>query len=370
MVAESWDDVGRRVAEGRLLAGVTQAQLAARMGLDRTAVTRIETGDRRVDVLELVRLSAGLGLPLEWFLKESPPVLASRRQGRLDTTRQPGVDVLLERLAYDVELVAELGTLQLPSPSPLPFPATPAEAEARAGDVRQLLDVPEGPLTEIGRCAAELGLLVFALLVEAANDFDGAYVALAAGGVAVVSGGAQPGRRRFTAAHELGHHVFGDDYATDLAVGESEGERERLINAFAVHLLMPRQSMVAEWEERGGGARSALLHVAVRYRVSWTAVVAHAANLGLIGRSSVASLHSEGPSRSEMLEAGLWIVPELEPPSIPHVFARAVLSAYRRSLLSAGRVVELLHGAVSDDDLPAVHDVPLDAYAAELHPLE
>lgn len=367
----SWTDLGRRVAEGRSLAGVTQAELASRMGVDRTAVTRIESGDRRLDAIELVRLSNALSLPLDWFLTESSPVLASRRDRRLEAPRHPGIEIALERLVRDVELLAELGDLQLPDATPLAFPSTVADAERAADEARAAMGVATGPVLELGRHAGSLGLLLFGLRVDDAADFDGAYVALSSGGVAIVSGTAEAGRRRFTAAHEVGHHVFADDYATDLGVGEAHAGRERIIDAFAIHLLMPRDAVVADWRDLGGDEDrvAALLTLAVRYRVSWSAAVAHAATLALIPRTAVGALQAQRPSRTDLLEAGHVIVEEFQPPSIPQPFARAVLRAFRRSLLSADRAVELLRGAISEEDLPAEHDVPLDAYASELRPL-
>ncbi|MDQ3886719.1 MAG: helix-turn-helix domain-containing protein [Actinomycetota bacterium] len=60
----------------RLAYGLSQAQLAARLGLDRTAVVRIEAGERRVSALELGRLADVLERyprRLSWPRPESPP---------------------------------------------------------------------------------------------------------------------------------------------------------------------------------------------------------------------------------------------------------------------------------------------------------
>ena len=49
----SWADFGERVASARRDVGLTQQELAARLSLDRTSVTKIEAGQRTVDSLEL-----------------------------------------------------------------------------------------------------------------------------------------------------------------------------------------------------------------------------------------------------------------------------------------------------------------------------
>ena len=56
--------------EERKRAGVTHKALAERLGVDRSAVTRIETGERRVDLVELQQLCEVLGVLLIDFVKE------------------------------------------------------------------------------------------------------------------------------------------------------------------------------------------------------------------------------------------------------------------------------------------------------------
>jgi len=53
--------VGQRVRQARERAGITQEELAARAGMDRTAVGKIERGERAVTVAALLRLAAALG---------------------------------------------------------------------------------------------------------------------------------------------------------------------------------------------------------------------------------------------------------------------------------------------------------------------
>lgn len=51
-------DVLARVREG---AGVKQADLAARLGVPASYLSKIESGTRRLDVIELVRIAEALG---------------------------------------------------------------------------------------------------------------------------------------------------------------------------------------------------------------------------------------------------------------------------------------------------------------------
>lgn len=50
------------VIEARHKAGMTQRDLAARLGCRPSAIANIETGQRRIDVIELIALARALGV--------------------------------------------------------------------------------------------------------------------------------------------------------------------------------------------------------------------------------------------------------------------------------------------------------------------
>lgn len=50
------------IVEARQASGLTQAELAARVGKDQSFVSIIERGQRRVDVLEFVALARAMGV--------------------------------------------------------------------------------------------------------------------------------------------------------------------------------------------------------------------------------------------------------------------------------------------------------------------
>jgi transcriptional regulator with XRE-family HTH domain len=55
--------------EMRVEAGLTQADLAARIEKDQAYVSRYESGQRRLDVLELREICQAIGITLEEFVK-------------------------------------------------------------------------------------------------------------------------------------------------------------------------------------------------------------------------------------------------------------------------------------------------------------
>lgn len=360
----SWVEVGRRVAGARDSAGLTQENLAVTADIERTALAKVELGRRSLNSLELARIAAALRRPIEWFVTESPRSVVSRRAEHLE--EHDGLDPHVDAFARDIELLIELKALPPVEQRDTQVPATLDESATMAANVRRELGDQDGPLHNLAAAAERLGLLVHSVALEQHLP-DGAYVALEGAAATVVNGSQTAGRRRFTLAHELGHHVMADEYSTDWSVGEAKEEREKRINAFAIHLLMPRRSVVDSWDAHGGDGEpgDAMIRLAVEYRVSWTAACGHLQNLGVIDREVENDIRGHPPTRSDLLERGLFIVEELAPPTVSPLFVNAVLRAYRGSKITAERAIELLRGTLARDDLPAVDIVPPEALRAE-----
>jgi Zn-dependent peptidase ImmA (M78 family)/DNA-binding XRE family transcriptional regulator len=360
-----WESVGQRVAEARGQADLTQADLGREVGLDRTAIAKIESGARGVNALELAKLAAALHRPIEWFVREAPAAVVSRRAEEDRASEE--IDVRIDLFARDVELLLEIHAIEPTSESEPHVPATVGDAEALAREVRARLSQPEGPLLNLIAETEELGLYVSSEDLGAHNA-DGAYVAIDGAGVTVVNGRQDAGRRRFTLAHELGHHTMADEFSTDWHLDASRDEREKLINAFAAHLLMPRSSILRDWTNAGGqeDPRPAAIRLATDYRVSWSALCGHLLNLDAITSSDMQALAARPPTRADLIELGTFVVEELAPPQVSPGLSRAILRAYKGGKLGASRAVELLRGTVDREELPRVNPVPLQALRSEV----
>ena len=361
-----WSEVGARVALARRTHNLTQAALAERIGVDRSALARIESGGRQLSALELAALARATDLPIDWFIGEPVPVVASRRAGDL---HDPSiVDVRVDVLARDVAQMLELDLLRPPASRPvLSVPRDVAAAEEAAAAVRVHLGCEAGQPINLAAAAESLGVFAYSLALKT-SAADGAYVAISDElGVALLNGTHASARRRFTLAHEMGHHVFQDAYAVDLeATGRSE--TERLIDAFAIHLLLPRHTLEQRWSELRGGddPRSAAIVIGAEHRLSWTALCGHLVNLGLLDRHQGDVMREALPRGGEYAELGVDIVEELAAPMVPRSVVRAALRGYRTHRLGVGRTLELLHGTLTEADLPDREPVPLAALAGEL----
>jgi transcriptional regulator with XRE-family HTH domain len=61
-----------RLRQARRDAGLTQAEVGRRLGLRQNHVSRVETGERRIDPTELAAFARLYGKPLDYFL-DLPP---------------------------------------------------------------------------------------------------------------------------------------------------------------------------------------------------------------------------------------------------------------------------------------------------------
>jgi transcriptional regulator with XRE-family HTH domain len=69
--------------EARRQAGLTQVQLAARLGESQSTVSKCERGERRIDVVELLRFCDALGISLNDFTLQLTAALAkNKRRGK------------------------------------------------------------------------------------------------------------------------------------------------------------------------------------------------------------------------------------------------------------------------------------------------
>ncbi|HEX4422716.1 MAG TPA: XRE family transcriptional regulator [Kofleriaceae bacterium] len=370
-MVKSLEDIGKRVMAARKDLGLTQTDLATALRMERTAISKIETGLRGIDALELAQLAQVLRRPIGWFLSDPSSSVVSRRDDREGIVRRE--DVELEALALDVEQLVKLGVLDPPALATPPVDSI-AAAEPAALKARALAELADHePVWDLVRVAERLGLYAFVLPMDRgeAPELDGSYVALQRGGVALISADSDSGRRRFTIAHELGHHVLADAYSTEWVVGTGATEREKIINAFAIHFLMPRAAIGPRWKKFRGDAdpRGAAIRLAVEFGMSWSAACAQLHRVGCLTDQLHATLAPQKPTSVDYLERELTIRNDGSPPTVPPRYAAAVLRALNKGKLGRTRAVELLHGTVLEIDLPAEKPVPLEAMAAELEPL-
>ena len=354
----SWAEIGERVAEARQAAGLNQGALTERLDIDRTSVVRMEAGERKISALELFQLAEVLDVPAAHFVARPPAPLLSRPTvlgaDSVETTRSRfRLDAQLEAHARDAQWLVEHGFLKpMRGTADLRLDSKDQiDPVAFATRVRDALGLPRGPLPGMADVAERFGLY----LVSVPGDGDGASLLLDGYGVAVIGGNAAPGRGRWTAARELGRHLLQDECNSDLRVSVSEYGREGQIDRFTEALLIPDTDLTRLWHaaDEGSTPRLTLIDAAITYRLSWSVIVRKALRLGFISDEQSRHLHADTPTRGDLLAvAGSIPQSDLAVGTTGTCWRKAALAAWQQGAVTGSRVVELLHGAIREDELP------------------
>lgn len=353
--------LGARVARAREDVGLTQAGLGRAVDLDRTAISRLETGERKLSVPEMVAIADVLKRPLSFFLQAPSAVVISRRNDTStahDTTF--ALDAELEQFTADIRFLDGMALLDARErPESAATPEDHVDAERLAQAARRGAGLASEPVPDLSAACERLGLLTFSAPLGQFGPDGGCVEVEAASvtlGAAVINGEAPPGRRRMTLAHELGHWLTGDAYDTAAST-----EAERMLNSFAIHFLAPRAGVIALWNERQHRpTRDRALTVSATFRLSWSATVGQLHNLGLVDFRERAALEAEKSTTGEFVQLGLKWTDELGSPSLSPGFAAACVGGYVAGKLTADRTVELLRGTLLADELPRPREGTLD----------
>ncbi len=361
-MAIGFEELGRRIGEARRSLGMTQQECALGAGMGRTVLAKIETGARRVGAMELAQLATALDMRIEWFFEDAPPAVVSRRGAAEPGVLPTALDRTVERLAREVTFLRSiLEQFDLKATPELPLPSSASTAEEAAAKVRRLLGYEDGePALDLVGRAAEIGLLIFSWDCGPA-DADGASVLLDRGGVAVVNGDRQIGRRRLTAAHEIGHYVFADEYSTDWNVIDASASRtESLIDRFARALLLPSGALASRW--RGGEqTRISAVLTGHEFRVDMSTLAQRLRELEIAPSCELGTVRETRIRKADILEHDLFVPTDLSPPELPTLYVKAAIKAYRSEEISSARAVDLLLGTWEENDLPELPMLPREA---------
>ncbi|WP_177178150.1 helix-turn-helix domain-containing protein [Corynebacterium cystitidis] len=112
-----------RIREARELRGKEQQWLANQVSLNRTDISRIENGKRHVKAVELSAITEALDLPIGWFLRNTPPVVASRR-ATLHSKGSTDFNVALEKIVFIVSRLVDIGVIRARRRTVYDFPRT------------------------------------------------------------------------------------------------------------------------------------------------------------------------------------------------------------------------------------------------------
>ncbi len=269
--------VGARIRSERERRGMSQAELAERLGKSQAAVSYWEAGRRSPDVEDLVLLGDVLELDPGLLLAgepahESPRVLLRAEVERLE----------LDDLAIAVDdVVARADAM----PAPRRELSVSVDDPVRAAQELVGIAVVIQPPVDVQGIARRCGIRVVGALFPWDTPLSGFLVELESGPIIGFNQSHTHGRQRFTIAHELGHYLLQhhEHYHLDLGAAMAHGEDpnydwrdERKANDFAAEFLMPAPMVMAAAQKQ-----ESVKALAMQFQVSQEAMGFRLINLGL-----------------------------------------------------------------------------------------
>ena len=331
---------------------LTHTEFGARIGLEKTKLSKSLAGRRRFTFLELALAAQQGGVTVDWLLTGTEDDFAAAARTGAD-----GV------ASASLSRARELTNLR----EALEGFGFPQQIRFEAGDLKgnrwalqgielakRLRHSFHSPVEQAANLATlietDLGVDV---AIQPLGRLDGLAVTTGSARLILAATSVVPTRQRFTLAHELGHLAASDDQQlhTDENVYTRDGEGEMRANAFATELLMP-EAALTDRVHRGSRWFEELTW---ELRVSPTVLAHRLGNLKLIDEAErdrlltvdmdhvVATLGRQQDYAARVAEASQ--------PRIPPLLLRDLLAAHRQEHTTLLPVAALM--GMSADDLRA-----------------
>ncbi|MEZ4453013.1 MAG: XRE family transcriptional regulator [Nannocystaceae bacterium] len=357
----STQQLGARIAEARKAAGLTQAEVAERLGISRPTLIAVEKGKRRPSNTELVRFATILETSVHLLVRErtvsggvSPRF---RLSGSLSSPELSSAVSSLEALGRDYALLEQICDSRSTLP-PLESVRTyhvqesdTTEGAALAGEqaaelVRSVLRVGNGPLSNVeDRLEAAAGLRIF--FIKLPSKIAGIFIwGDEIRGCIGVNAAHPRERQRWTVMHEAGHYLRDREAGDVLPIALPRLDpSEAFAEAFARNGLLPSSGVSARFGERrgrGDGFTVAdLVSLAHEFGVSFQAMCLRLEELGLLRRGTYDRLAVKR-FQPENAKAELGLEPQTRKERMPRRFVQLALTAYEKAEISEGELANFL----------------------------
>lgn len=230
--------VAKRLREARDANGLTQGELAERLGVTQTAISYWESGKRTPGIEELLDLAAQLGRDIRFFLptERARPAVRTLLRATADRLDMQDLDFELQHVLDEVESLPPLSA---------EIRVTATRPAVAAKEVLQQAHISHAPV-DVEDLAHKSG--VYVVRRNFTDALSGLIMEFPGGAAIAVNHSQHPVRQRFTIGHELGHYFLAhhDVFHIDLGPNAEHGNppgydwrHERAANEFAAELLMP-----------------------------------------------------------------------------------------------------------------------------------
>lgn len=332
--------LGRRVRAARVDGGLSQAALSSLLGISQATLSRIETTGRDVSSAVLARIAHHTGKPIEFFFGPGRPsaLLLSSDQSKSEQVLSTLDD--FRQFVEDYDMLLEALMLEESAHAREPITLDPA---VLATSVRAELKLGDGPVPDVITALERRGVAVF--VKPESQGPDGAYLRTSSVAAAYLNGTLTSPRLRETAAHELGHHEYGDEPVLDQVVASAspapaEGALEWRAEVFAAAFLMPEGGIAA----RLGLASKSLhaedaLSLAMDFGVTYEAMVRRLFDLRLFNARQRDSLLQDRTAAITPEFRGGNLVPATR---LPRHYIQLAFRAYADQHIQLEKLAELL----------------------------
>jgi len=266
-MAISKQELGQRLREARDAGGLTQQQVADRLGLARAVVTQIELGNRDVTGLELERFAFLYGRDLASFFADHfqpEDALTVLLRADADIASDENVaDEIRNCVAAGREMVNLESLLEIEIEQLMP-PAYKMEAPSGKWDAiqqgtrvaqeeRRRMGLGARPINDLTELLEEHGIR--AMHRSLPDDVSGMTLIEADDSpLILVNQNHYVMRRRFSYAHEYAHVLLDRDLTGIVSRVQARSElMEVRANAFAAEFLLPEEAVWEFVEESGKG---------------------------------------------------------------------------------------------------------------------
>lgn len=294
-----------RVQRLRVAQGLTQAELADRLNLPASALSRVLSGQAPLDVTGAGRLAAALACNVDLLSKPVADTLYTRPWLRAyaDAPKK-AVEQYVADTLLAFESFTALGLRRIPERLPAFSGDLNDEAaiDEFAAEVRMAADVATADcVPNVTRAAERLGCVVLPMDSELGRHLG---MSLFVDGTPIIrvgrpsSGNGIPGdRQRFTVAHELGHVTLHAESPPPDNADEAR-EIEKQAHRFAGAFLLPGDSFLADLDAAGGRVTLATLSkLKRRWGVAIKAMVVRLQQLHRIDADHARSLYKQISAR-------------------------------------------------------------------------
>lgn len=325
--------IGKNIKYYRLMKGMSQENLAQKLGLNKMAVSNYENDKRNPDMATIQSIAKALDITLAALLSQQDQQLYIQHGAfRKHSTISKGVQELilgkLDRyLGRLFNIVAILGDAVL-APSPDIKRENVQSNEAAGQYLRLLLGLPaSGPVGNITDILENRGFIICPVDMNE-RGFSGSSGIVNGRPYIAVNTTMSAERQRFTLIHELAHIVF------IFAVDEHE---ETLVDGIAGAFLLPEQDIKRELGPKRTNIISDLPNIQREYGVSPSTIVVRAYQTGIITKS-----HYEMTLKWLNKNGMLHHATSDAEPEKTHLLEQLTLRAVAEGEISVSKAAELL----------------------------